>query len=271
MKKNIVITMGLVFSLFLNTVLATTVFTDYAGSGDFYLETTIESIVKPDITDSSRINTGCDGGCCCCPDCEGYYEGTQFITNDPFSASSHQVTITDGCVVIEQTYDDEFNGYRTETGYYTYLEGTGTAESFVLYAVPGMGESIQLSDGTGSTYASFSQIVYLDDTFDYEVLYGGGTWVCDSGYVGLYNEYDFYSNPGYYNPQLGFDCHPVDENSYIYGLLHAKTTDFMDVNAYIETELVEWHEDIEAEGSSQYDLVVNSYDDLDFGLEMVLG
>ena len=261
---------GLMFMLLNSMVLATTVYTDYAGSGDFSIETTIESIVKPDITDSSQINTGCDGGCCCCPDCAGDYEGTQIVTNDPFSASSHETTVTEGCVVIEQTYDDEFNGYSAETKYYTYFNGTGTAKS-IVYALPGYGLSEQFSNGTGSTYASFSQIVYLDDTFDYETLYGGGTWYCESGYVGIYNEYDFYANPGYYNPKIGLYCVPVDENSNVYGFLHAKATDLMDVDTYVKIGSAELFEHGEVEGTAQYDIIATSNDDLDFDFEMVLG
>ena len=258
------------FSLFLNTVLATTVYTDYAGSGDFYLETTIESIVKPTITDSGTIHTGCDGACCCVPELSGEYEGTQVVTNDPYSASGHKATVTDGCVVIEQTYDDEFNGYSTKTTYYTYLDGTGTAESFI-YVVPGMAESIQLSNGTGSTYASFSQIVYLDDTFDYETTYGGGTFYCGPGYVGIYNTYDFYANPGYYNPEIGLYCVPIDETSNNYGFLYAEATDSMDINTYAVTDSWEWYNDVGVEGSSEYGTVVTSNNDLDFDFEMVLG
>jgi hypothetical protein len=261
---------SLMFTLFLSTVLATTITTDYAGNGDLYLETTIHSIVKPDITDSGEIHTGCEGGCCCCPDCYGEYEGTQVVTNDPFSASGHQTTVVDGCVVIEQKYDDEFNSYKTETSYYTYFNGTGTAESYV-YAVPGIGMSYQLSNGTGSTYASFSQIVYLDDTFDYAILYGGGTWLCTPGYVGLFNAYDFYTNPGYYNPELGLYCVPIDETSNVYAFLHTKTTDSMDLDAYIKSGWIEWYQDIEVEGSSQYDVIVTSSNDLDFDFETVLG
>jgi hypothetical protein len=192
------------------------------------------------------------------------------VTNEPNSASGHEVTVTEGCVVIEQTYEDEFNGYKTENLYYTYFNGTGTAESYVT-AVPGMAESIQLSNGTGSAYAAFSQIVYSDDTFDYSVLYGGGTWYCAPGYVGLFNAYNFYTSPGYYNPELGLYCIPVYEDYSVYAFLNAESTDEMDVSAFAQMDSVEWYQDVEAEGESQYDIVISSYDDLDFDLEMLLG
>ena len=258
------------FILSVSLVLATTAYTEYAGSGDLYLKTNIQSPIAPSITDSVTIHTGCDGGCCCCPDCAGEYEGTQIVTNDPFSPSGHQSSVVDGCIQIEQTYYDEFDNRKTETLYYTYFDGNGTAESYV-YAVPGQGMSYQFADGNGSSYVSFSQMVYLDENFDYETNYGAAAWVCGPGYVWMINGYDFYNNPGYYNPEIDLYCYPVNESSSLTGFLHAKTTDSMNVNTFVGSGSIEYYQDIENLGTAQYDIVATSYGDLVFVFEETLG
>jgi len=267
MKMRIsLITTSLMFILSVSLALATTAYTEYAGSGDFYLSTNIQSPIAPSITDTATIHTGCDGGCCCCPNCYGEYEGQQIVTNDPFSASAHEASVVDGCIQIEQTYTDEFDNRKTETLYYTYFDGTGTAESYV-YAVPGAGRSYQLANGTGSSWVSFSQVVYLDDNFDYETTYGGAAWVCAPGYAGMVTEYYL----GYYNTQLGLYCVPVNETSHLNGFLHTKTTDSMYLDSHIETDSIEKHQNIEALGASQYDTLIDSNDDFIFDFEMELG
>ncbi|NIO44910.1 MAG: hypothetical protein GTN36_05155 [Candidatus Aenigmarchaeota archaeon] len=271
MKKRIsLIAVSLMLILYSSLALATTVNTGYEGTGDFNLQTTIISPIAPSITDTVDINTGCDGGCCCCPDCAGDYEGNQILTNNPFAASVHETTVTDGCVVIEQYYYDEFNGYTTYTNYYTYFNGTGTAESYV-FAIPGEGMSYQLANGTGSAFVSFSQAVFSDGEFDYATTYGGGTWLCGPGYAGLVNDYDFNTNPGYYSPELGLYCVPVDESS-LYAFLFAEATDHFGLSSEIVLGSLEYYQDIGVEGSSEYGTVVTSYgDDIDFDFEMELG
>lgn len=271
MKKiiSLVIT-GLMFVLFSSISFATTTYTDYAGAGEFSLQTTIHSSVAPSIRDTATIYTGCDGGCCCCPECDGEYEGTQILTNNPFSASSHQAAVTDGCIEIEQTYHDEFDNRETETDYYTYFNGTGTAESYV-YASPGQGLSYQFANGTGSSYVSFSQIVYLDGVFDYGTTYGGGVWVCDPGYAGMVGDYGFYDPGIYYNSELDLYCYPVD-GSGLSAFLFAETTDFFSLSSNLMLGSIEMNENIEAEGTSEYGFVATSYsDDIDFDFGMGLG
>jgi len=267
MRKTIIT--GLIFILFSNLALATTVTTDYAGSGDLSIQTTIISPVAPIITDSATIHTGCAGGCCCCPYCEGSYDGTQILTNNPFSASSHEATVNNGCVVIEQKYNDNVNDYNIQTDYYTYFNGTGKAESYV-YAVPGSGISYQLANGTGSAFVGFTQLVFLGDDFDYGTSYGGGVWLCEPGYAGMFNQYEFNNGKIYYDSQLGLYCHPADGSS-LYSFLFAKTTDSFVLNSNIKTDSIEKEIDVEAEGASEYETVITSYNDsfnYDFGMEL---
>ncbi len=274
MKKRIsLIAVALMLILYSNVAFATTVNTDYEGMGDFELQTTILSPIAPIITDTVDINTGCDGGCCCCPDCAGDYEGNQIVTNNPFAASGHKTTVTDGCVVIEQYYYDEFNGYTTHTDYYTYFNGTGTAESYV-YAVPGEGMSYQLANGTGSAFVSFDQVVFLNDVFDYGTSYGGGTWICSPGYAGLMNGYYLDNGEMHYDSELGLYCIPASESS-LYTFLFAKSTDYFDLSSSFAMGPVEYYQNVGVEGSSDYGFVVEAdpseFDDIDFNFEMDLG
>ncbi len=269
MKKRIsLIAVALMLILYSNVAFATTVNTDYEGMGDFELQTTILSPIAPIITDTVDINTGCDGGCCCCPDCAGDYEGNQIVTNNPFAASAHQTNVTDGCVVIEQYYYDVIDDQTIGTSYYTYFNGTGTAESYV-YAVPGQGLSYQFANGTGSAFVSFDQVVFLNNVFDYGTSYGGGTWVCSPGYARLMNEY-YFNDKAYYNTELGLHCVPLDDSS-LYAFLFAETTDSFGLSSEILFDSIEYYENIEAEGSSEYGTVVTSNDDIDFDFEMELG
>ena len=269
MKIKISLTASIMLILYSTVVLATTVTTDYEGSGDLEIQTTIISPVAPIITDSADINTGCSGGCCCCPNCAGDYEGTQIVTNNPFSASVHKATVTDGCVVIEQTYNDNINGQNIQTDYYTYFNGTGTAESYV-YAIPGHGMSYQLANGTGSAFVGFTQIVFLNGNFDYGTSYGGGVLLCNPGYAGMVNAYDFYSGKIYYDSQLGLYCYPVDDSS-LYTFLFAQATDSFSLNSDLIMGSVEHIENVGAEGESEYGTVATSYNGnltYDFGMEL---
>ena len=269
MKTKLIMT-GLMFVLLSSIAFATSAYTEYSGSGDFQLQTNIQSEVTPTIYDSATIHTGCNGGCCCCPGCSGEYEGIQVVTNNPFSIAIDNADVTNGCVVLEQTIYDKFDDRNAETRYYTYLDGTGTATSYI-YATPGQGYSYQLSNGTGSTFASFSQIVFLNDNFDYETTYGGGTWVCGPGYTGMVNAYDFYNHKGYYNPQLGLYCYPINEDSSLYAFLFAETTDYFGLDANFTIDSSKVQHDVEAEGASEYGTVATSYKNLSFDFDMRLG
>lgn len=251
-------------------VLATTASTEYEGSGDFQLQTIITSDVVPPISDSATIHTGCNGGCCCCPECSGSYEGYQIVTNNPFSIAIDEARVTNGCVVLEQKIDDKFNSRSAETNYYTYLDGSGIATSYI-YAKPGQGYSYQLSNGTGSTFVSFSQVFFSDDNFDYGTTYGGGTYICGYGYTGMVNSYDLLNHKSYYSPELGLFCYPVNESSSVYAFLFAKTTDSFNLDDEFKVDSLRMKEDIEAEGASEYGKVINSHTNIDFDFEMELG
>ncbi|MFH0928902.1 MAG: hypothetical protein V1818_00935 [Candidatus Aenigmatarchaeota archaeon] len=271
--KTISLTTILMIILFSTVAFATSVNTDYEGMGDFYMETTIISPVAPDITDTVDINTGCDGGCCCCPDCFGEYSGNQYMTNNPFSASVHTAEVTEGCVVIEQYYTDYIDGHTIESYYYTYFNGTGTAESYI-YVVPGLAESYQLANGTGSSYVSFSQIAYIGTEFDFSTTYGGAVWLCAPGYAGLYNQYYYSGGQIYYNSEMGLYCSPTDGSS-MDNFLFASATDHFSLNSQLEIGDIESTQNVGVgEGEAEYGFTAifyDMFDDLYFGFEMELG
>jgi len=253
-----------------SAVSATTVNTDYSGAGDFSIQTTIISPVTPTITDSATIHTGCAGGCCCCPDCSGSYDGNQIVTNNPFSASGHKANVVNGCVVIDQKYNDNVGNQNIQTDYYTYFNGTGYAESYV-YAVPGQGMSYQLANGTGSSFVGFTQIVFLNNNFDYGTSYGGGVFLCEPGYAGLFNNYHLSGEKIFYNSQLGMYCQPTDDSS-LYAFLFAKSTGSFNLSSDAKIGSVEHIENAGAEGESEYGTVINSNNDnIDFDFDMELG
>jgi len=268
MKIRLKIT-GLMFLLLVNIVLATDVLTDYSGKGDFELQTNIQSEITPTIYDSATIHTGCNGGCCCCPECSGSYEGFQFLTNNPFSIAIDNANITNGCAALEQTIYDSFDNRNVETKYYTYLDGSGNVMSYI-YAKPGQGSSYQLSNGTGSAFVDFSQSVFTDGIFDYGTTYGGGVWVCGPGYAGMVSSYDVLNHNSYYDPELGLYCHPLDGSS-LYAFLFAKTTDFFNLNNTVIIGSTELRQHIESQGSSDYGIESTSHDNLTFNFNMVLG
>jgi hypothetical protein len=273
--KTKIMTIGIMFILFSSVAFATSVNTDYEGNGEFYMQTTITSPIKPDVTDTVKINTGCDT--ICCDDCDaGEYMGNQFLSNYPFSTAVHTVHTEEGtenCVDIEQTYYEEIDGKTIKTTYYTYLNGTGTAESYV-YVIPGAAESYQLANGTGISYVSFSQISYIGNDFDFSTTYGGSVWACAPGYAGLYNQYYYSNQQIYYNAEMGLYCSPVDGSS-MNAFLFAEGTDHFDLGGVMTIADVEYQPGAGVgEGESDYGFSANFYnmfDDLYFGFNMELG
>jgi hypothetical protein len=267
--KTISLTSILMILLFSTVAFATTVHTEYEGSGDLEMTTILTSEVTPDIMDSVDITTGCDGGCCCLPDLSGSYRGTQVVSNDPTVLNGHTATTDEGCIEIRQTVYDELNGQKIYTDLYTYLEGEGTAES-VFYVMRGKLMSFQLANGTGNSFVSFHQIVLLDDEFDYGFKYGGGVWMCSPGYAALNSGYNFYINPTYYFADLGLYCQHVDDSN-IYAFLFAQTTDNFGLSSELEMDSIVMKDNIVAEGASSYGFTATTYDSLDYDFEMQLG
>jgi hypothetical protein len=270
--KTISLTAILMIMLFSSVAFATTVYTDYDGMGDLEMTTTLISSISPDITDSVTIHTGCAGAtcpCCCYPNIFGGYSGTQVVSNNPFVASGHSADVTDGCVEINQYYVDYLGDQTIYTSYFTYFNGTGTAESYV-YVVPGEAMSYQLANGTGTSYVSFTQIAYIGTEFDFSTTYGGTVWVCAPGSAGLMNYYYYSGGQIYYNTQLGLYCQPVGQGN-LQSFLFAQGTDHFGLSGMVSGNGWGMSQDINVEGSSDYGFSTQSNYDFDFDFEMELG
>jgi hypothetical protein len=268
--KTIILTVIMIM-LFSTVAFATTAYTEYEGMGDFEMTTTLISPISPDITDSVAIYTGCAGDCpCCCyPNIFGGYSGTQVVSNNPFVASGHKADVTDGCISIDQYYIDYLGDQTIYTSYYTYFNGTGTAESYV-FVVPGEAVSYQLANGTGTSFVSFGQIAYIGTEPDFSTTYGGGVWACAPGYAEMIGSYYYHNQQVYYNNELELYCYPVGENN-LNAFLFTSSTDFFGLFSSLSTGYLEFSQEISVEGTSDYGFSVNSTDDIDFDFEMELG
>ncbi|MBN2203177.1 MAG: hypothetical protein JW700_03255 [Candidatus Aenigmarchaeota archaeon] len=279
MKTTMIATL-IMFTLFSTMAFATSVSTDYEGVGEFSMEVTIASSVNPDITDSVHINAGCCGTCCCPNECcpaigeIGEYQGNLFMTNNPFSVSYHSADVTEGCVDIDQYYTDVIGDMTIQSYYHTHLNGTGTAESYMFYVVPGAAASIQLANGTGTSHVSFGQIAYVGTDYDFSAEYGGTVWACAPGYAGLYNEYYYSGGQIYYSSQLGLYCSPTD-GSKMSSSLFASSTDSFNLTSELQVGDVENCQEAGVEnGTAEYGFTANFYDmfdDVYFGFDMILG
>lgn len=269
--KTITLTSILMIILFSNIALATSVYTEYEGSGDLHLQTTIITPGYPTLTDTVDARTGCDGGCCCCPFCFGEYDGSLYVTNNPFENSDqyfgHEASVTNGCIDIEQAIYEKIGDQIIETYYYTYFNGTGTAESYILVLL-GNALSYQFANGTGTSYASFSQSVFDDGEFDYATTYGGGVWVCSSGYTGLINYYEYSGGIIVYDTELELYCYEQGDN---YAFLYAEGTDYFSLDSELFSSYLSIYNEIDVYGTSDYGFSVESTDTIYFDFNMELG
>ena len=179
---------NIMFILLSSLVLASTAFTEYEGSGDFILSTTIDSV-----SSTTEVHTGCEGECecCCCPDCPGSYEGIQYLSSDP-KIIGDTATTDDGCAEIHQTVVDESNGKTTYTNYDTVLDGEGTASSYYNESFG----AYQRADGSGIAYLSFSQYQFLNSDFNYATQTSGLALNGDV-YADMFSYYDVSGDPNY--------------------------------------------------------------------------
>jgi hypothetical protein len=180
--------------------------------------------------------------------------------------------VVNGCVVINQSYDDNIDGRNIQTSYYTYFNGTGYAESYV-YVVPGNGMSYQLANGTGSAFVEFSQNVFSDDIFDYGTTYGGGVMICSPGYAGLMNQYQYSGGSIYYDPQLGMYCESVSPDSSLYAFLFSKSTNYFNLGSdMLMNNNIEQTQNVSASGTSDYGTLISSKSgNISFDFDMILG
>lgn len=259
--KKMFTTLALILILSTPFALAASAFTEFEGSGDIYIKTTIESSHS-----TVEAHTGCEA-CCCCPDCpEDGYEGFQYMSSNPFMAAT-ETTTDDGCVDIEiiDVYerDDEVTVTETSTGFI----GGGIATAF-LFRDENEGESYQNVDANGDSYVFFYQTNYIGEEFDYTTSFGGIVEDSENGSAEMVT-YFLLGSPSLIASDLRVECDPFGR---CYTSFYVETTDVLAMNSYLTLlDNVEWYSFVGVEGSSMFMIVTDSYKPIDFGFIMELG
>jgi hypothetical protein len=270
-----VMVISTIIALILSTsiALATSAYTEYSGSGDLYMSTIIISPVLPPIQDTTESHTACESMDECCPNpCkegDGGYEGAQYISNEPVGWSENYGEVENGCIELKEEIVDykEDEDQLITTTYSTGVEGTGTAYSFVS-GVPLHNYGYQYAEGSGMTWAYFSQLSELSGDFDFETIYGGGTYDCQYGYVVMENEYQLLNSPVLYSPvMLEMVCM---DPGYAYATLYGNATDHLNVNVSVSAGYMNWVLETDVEGQAELNINADSNDGLDFDFDMVL-
>ncbi len=248
--------------------LAASAFTEFEGSGDLSIKTTITSTQSNSYSQSDlELHTGCEA-CCCCPGCEGEgYEGYQYLSSNPFMAGT-EATVDDGCVDIEiiDVYDrnGEVTYTQTNTGF---IDG-GSASAF-LFRDGDEGYGYQSVEADSDIYVFFYQDNYIGGEFDYATNFGGIVLDSENGTAEMEN-YFLLGSPSIIASDLSVNCDPF---GMCYTTFYVATTDVFAMNAYLMLldDVVEWYNFVDAEGSTYYVIVTDSYEPIDFGFIMELG
>jgi hypothetical protein len=257
--------------LFSQIALATDVLTEYEGSGDLLMTTTIISPVQPTVQDTVGSHTACSGECCgCCNNCYGTglggYDGWSYLTNEYYGFSVDQGSVENGCINLQQDIVEQNGDQTITTQYNTGVNGTGYAYSW-LSAVPFNAYAYQYAEGFGSTWAFFGQSSKTDDELNFETIFGGGTIDCNFGNVSMESEYQINSQADY-NSILKALC---QDPGFAYAALHGKASDYLNSNVELKTKFMNWLMNTEVIGQSELNISATSDNSLDFSFDMVLG
>lgn len=212
--KLMIVSSGIMFVLLSSLALASSAYTEYAGSGDFSLTTTIDFV-----STNTEIHTGCEGvsACCCCPDCAGSYGGQQYVSTDP-KTMVDTATTEDGCVEQHQTVVDESDSKTTYTSYDTVMNGTGSASTYYYE-----GSAYQEAQGSGISYVSTTQYQETNGNYNY-LTQTSGMSMNDGTYAGLLSYYDVSGFPNYQY----FEMYLLGSNTY--GWFYLNSTDLLNSN-----------------------------------------
>ena len=259
--KKMFVTLALAIILITPFALAASAFTEFSGSGDLSIKTTIDSSYS-----DLEVHTGCEA-CCCCPDCpDDGYEGYQFISSNPFMAST-ETTAHEGCVDIEifDTYDR--NGEVTYTETHTGFIGGGTASAFLMRD-ENEGYSSQYVNADGDSFVFFYQDNFIDGEFDYATTFGGIVEDSENGTAEM-NTYFLLNSPSIIVSDLRVECDPFGK---CYTMFDVATTDVLAMNAYLTIlDDIEWYSFVGVDGTSLYIIVTESNKPIDFGFAMEVG
>lgn len=248
-------------------VLATSAFIEYEGTGSATIKTEITSETKPDINDEVNLYAP---PCPCCedPDCdEGSYEGTQYMTNSPYSLVEDYTEIEDGCVSFDQEIIHDKGDQEITTNYQTLLDGTGVAYSLAA-ATPIYGSGYQYVDGSGDTWIYYGQSSQIDGEFDYKGEYAVGRLDCESGYFKLRSQYELTGPFAYHDGYIEAVC---DDTGCYYIYFLGETTDVFGNYMSYQTQYFNYVIEVENEGSADQNIGIVTDDDSSVDFEVVLG
>lgn len=259
--------------LFSQVALATDVTTYYSGSGDLHMDTVIISPFQPTVYDTVDSHTACSGECCgCCNndcygDLPGGYNGWSFLTNEYGSLSEDRGSVTNGCINLQQGISEQNGNQVITTQYSTGLNGTGYAYSW-LSAVPFDAYAFQYAEGSGDTWAFFSQSGKTNGEHDFDIIFGGGTINCNFGNVSMESEYELNSQAHYKSVILKTLC---QDPGFAYAALHGNASNYLSSNAALKSKFMNWMLDVEVTGKSILDINAESNENLDFNFDGVFG
>lgn len=271
MKSKIALIM-IFLVLFSQIALATDVTTDYSGSGDLHIDTVIISSVQPTVYDTVDSHTACSGECCgCCNNncyggLPGGYDGWSFLSNEYGSFSEDRGSVTNGCINLQQGISEQNGNQIITTKYATGLNGTGYAYSW-LSAIPFDDYAYQYAEGSGDTWAFFSQSSKTNDNFDFDTIFGGQTISCNFGNVSMQSEYQLNSQANY-NSIIDALC---QDPGFAYAALHDNASAYLNSNAQLKTKFLNWAMSTEVNGTGVLDINVEANDSLEFNFTGVLG
>ena len=261
--KKMFMMIALVSILITPFALASSAFTQFEGSGDLYIKTTIGGS-----TDTTEIHTGCEA-CCCCPGCEEDYEGYvgyQFLSTNPF-ISATETSVDDGCIDIVKNDIYERNGEVTYTETHTGFSGTGTASSF-LFRDEDEGHSYQYANSDDYSFVFFHQGNIIDEEFDYYLSVGGVAEEAENTTAEM-NTHFLLNSPSIIVSDLKVECDPLGT---CYTTFLVDSTDVLTMNAYLQIlEDVEWYSFVDVNGDSYYIIFTESNNQIDFGFVMEVG
>jgi|GEM_PF-4813535 len=220
-------------------------YTDYQGTGQYYVATSIMAETGTLFTDTASMDADS-------------YSGSQYVTDIyECAVGIDEVEIENGELKLNQHVIDRYDNETTHTDYNTGLNGTGSANSFV-FADAKTGWSQQYAESDDYAYTSFGQTNHVGDDFDYGIE--SGTASIGEGSVYMEN---------FYAPINSTDAWSFSGMNTSYGMIwfYVNATKSLNITADYWADSVTWAADMKSMGSSLFDVVVESDEDMNFNAD----
>ncbi len=238
----------MIFLVMAKASLATSVYTEYSGSGDLSMTSTVTSPVAPEIENTVSARTSEDGS----------YDGTMYHANDQTSLSVNNVTVSGGCALVSQKIVEQQTNGRTAATQYSAGAYDGRVQSWVS-AVPLKHYNIQSAAGSES-WAIFSQNA-SGIPEEYSVYLIG---VSDGGGLTMVNRMSMRSWPTLYNASLS-----ISSSSLAY--LEGMSTSCIGINASMLSDDAVWILDSVVSGNGEVEMSTLSDGPIILDANMVIG